>query len=1016
MKRLFACIQLLAVCLLLLTPSAAVAQQRSHAVRGVVTDAQGPVPGVNVIVAGTTTGTMTGADGTYSLPSVPVGTVLQFSCMGYAQQDITVGASEVIDVYLDEDTNLLEELVVVGYSTQKKANLTGSVASVTSREIENIPAANAASLLQGRLPGVTITSNGSQPGSDSPQIRVRGVGTLSDYNDPMVLIDGVEADVAQISQILPSDIDNVSVLKDAASAAIYGVRAANGVILITTKRGVESDRPTITYSGSYSINTPTVLPQFVDSYNWALLYNEHKGGMYYTEEMLNKLKTGSDPDHFANTDWNKAIFQTGHLSQHNISARGGSKNTHYMVSLGYQNQKGIIISTADERYNIRSNVDTKVGFVTLGLNVSGSLDQIYESTTTIAGNSGDTITRLLIWFTRPTVPVMYSNGQYGFVDGTDQSASIFKNPVQQANTGRKEHTKYYLTANPYAEVDIIKGMKFRSSFAYRMYLNDQSSYNPKYTRYNAEGVEVAGGSSNNSLSKNRNLTTGWQNENTLTYNFSLGLHEFNLLAGHSLQYSKYDSFSGSKQTFATDNLYVLDAGTQNPNVGNTAYENSLQSFFGRINWNYADRYLFEANVRHDGSSRMPKSHRYATFPSVSAGWILTNEDWMPSLGPVNYLKLRASWGLLGNQEIGNYAYTPTMAARYNYYFGTNKTIGLAENTVVNENIRWETTRVTDFGFDAALFRGKVNVTFDYFDKLTSDILLRLSMPKLFLGSLSAPYQNVGKVSNKGWELNVAYHDMSGDWAWNAALNLAGVQNKIVDNAGIEDISGNTINKEGSAIGSYYGYKSLGIAHAQTDIDAYKNSKGEAITINGQIPSPGDILYENLNDDNKIDANDRQIIGNPFPKLSYSLSLGASWKNLDLSMFWQGVGGIWRFYEEQATITNGGNLTTRWLDRWSASNPNGSMPRMGNANNELTSTFWMQKSDYLRLKNLEIGYTFNPTLVRKIGLQGARIYLQGTNLLTLTGVKNYDAEKGAGDSTNRMYPNIKAYSIGVNINF
>ena len=1014
MKRLFAIAQLAACLVLLAFPAGA--QQRSHAVRGVVTDATGPVPGVNVVVAGRTSlGTMTGMDGSYSLPSVPVGSVLQFSFVGYATQEVTVGASEVIDIFLVEDTNLLEELVVVGYGTQKKANLTGSVASVTSKDIENIPAANAASLLQGRMPGVTVTSNGAQPGQDTPQIRIRGIGTLSDYNDPMVLIDGVEADVSQISQILPSDIDNVSVLKDAASAAIYGVRAANGVILITTKRGSETDRPTITYSGSYSVNTPTILPKFVDSYNWALLYNESKGGMYYTQEMLDKLKNGTDPDHFANTDWNDAIYQTGHLTQHTLSARGGNKNTHYMISMGYQNQKGIIISTGNDRYNLRSNVDTKVGFLTLGLNLSGSADKIYECTTTVAGNEGDTITRLLIWFTRPTVPVTYSNGEYGFVDGTGQSASVFKNPVQQAYTGRKDHTVYYLTANPYAEVDIIKGLKFRTSFAYRMSLNDQSVYNPKYTRYNAEGQEVAGSSNSNSLSKARSISDGWQNENTLTYNFSIGRNEFNILAGHSLQYNHYDSFEGSKQNFATDNLYVLDAGTENPSVKNTAWENSLQSFFGRINWNYADRYLFEANVRHDGSSRMPKSHRYATFPSVSAGWVLTNESWMPSLGPINYFKLRGSWGLLGNQEIGNYSYTPTMRAAYNYYFGDTKTIGVAENTVVNKNIKWETTRVTDIGFDAALWRSKVNVTFDYFDKLTRDILLRLSMPRLFLGSLDAPYQNVGKVSNKGWEFNVAYHDSYGDWGWNVAANLSSVTNKIVDNQGIEDISGRTINKEGYPIGSWYGYTSLGLARSQSDIDNYKNSEGKAITINEKIPALGDILYKDTNDDGKIDSADREIIGNPFPKLTYSLNLGASWKNLDLTMFWQGIGGIYRFYEEQTALT-GGNMTVRWLDRYSANNINGSMPRQGELNNEMTSTFWLERSDYFRLKNLELGYTVNPSLIRKIGIQGARIYLQGTNLLTITGVKNFDAEKGVQDAENRMYPNIRSYSIGVNINF
>jgi len=1016
MKKSFILLRIAAVTALLLVGLPLFSQTESHDVRGVVSDQVGPLPGASVMVKGTSIGTTTAEDGSWSLANVPVGATLQISFIGNETKEVLVTGAAVYDVVLEEGINQLEELVVVGYGMQKKANLTGSVASMTSREIENIPAANAASLLQGRLPGVTITSNGAQPGSDSPQIRVRGVGTLSDYNDPMVLIDGVESDVSQISQILPSDIENISVLKDAASAAIYGLRAANGVILITTKRGGASDSPTITYSGSYSINTPTILPDFVDSYNWALLYNEQKGGMYYTEEMLAKLKDGSDPDHFADTDWNDAVYRTGSLQQHSISARGGNGKSNYMFSLGYQKQTGIIISTADERFNFRSNVDTQLGFVKLGLNLSGSKDNIYESTTSIAGNDGDTITRLLIWFTRPTVPVKYSNGEYGFVDGTDQSSSIFKNPVQQANTGRKTHNKYYATVNPFVELSLLKGLKFKSNFAYRFYLDDQSSYYPKYTRYNAEGAVVAGGSEDNSLSKSRNMTTGWQLENTLNYNVTLGRHTIGVLAGQSSQEQEYDSFSGSKQTFATDNLYVLDAGTQNPSVSETKWQTSLQSFFGRVNYSYDDRYLFEANVRHDGSSRMPKSHRYATFPSVSFGWILTNEKFMPSLGPVNYFKLRGSWGKLGNQEIGNYAYSPTMAASYNYYFGDGKTIGMAENSVANDNIKWETTRIVDVGFDAALLAGKINVTFDYFNKLTSDILLRLSMPTSYLGDLSAPYQNVGKVRNTGWEFNVSYRDGAGDWTWNAALNVSGLKNKIVDNAGIVDISGNTINMEGYAIGSYYGYTSLGLARTQSDIDNYVNSKGEQITINGQVPELGDILYKNLDDDAKIDANDREVIGNPFPKLTYSVNLGATWRNFDVSMFWQGVGGIYRFYQEQATITNGGNLTTRWLDRWSADNIDGSMPRMGQSNNELNSTFWLERSDYLRLKNLEVGYTFSSKLCEKIKIHGVRVYLQGTNLLTITGVKNFDPEKSADDSSNRAYPNIKSYSVGVNINF
>lgn len=984
--------------------------QGNYSIKGIVTDKNGEsIIGATVKEKGSPNGVVTDVDGNFILQTAKQYPTLVITSIGFQEKEIRATGND-IKVTLEDDLKVIDEVVVVGYGTQKKANLTGAVASVTSKELADIPTANATNLLQGRLPGVTLTSSGGLAGGDTPEIRIRGIGTFGN-NEPMVIIDGVEASVSQIQQIAASDIDNISVLKDAASAAIYGVRAANGVILITTKRGTES-RPTINYSGSYTIQKAAILPEFVNSYEWAKMYNESSGHEMYTSEMLQKLQNGSDPDHFANTVWTDALFRTAPMTQHSLSVNGGSKDSHYMLSIGYLNQDGIMKKTGYERFNFRSNADAKLGIFKLGLNLSGSKENFFAPNNGMGGDNG--LMRSLTWFTRPTVPVQYANGEYGQVDGSAISHTTFKNPAQMMNLGRKKNNGYRFDGNVFAEVDIVKGLKFKSSLAYKFYLNEVSTYSQRSAKYDAEG-NVLYRDDNNSLYEWHYTETSYLNENVLTYNERFGKHQLNVLLGHSIQEWRGKNTNAYKEGFATDNLYEFNAATKNDFVGGSAEEYSLQSFFGRLNYNYDDRYLFEFNIRHDGSSRMPKSHRYATFPSLSAGWILTNEKFMQDVEPLSYLKIRASWGKLGNQEIGNYAYTPTMAAFYNYYFGNEVTIGMAENIVANDDIRWETTTITDIGLDAAFWNSRINVTFDYFNKVTSDILLQLQMPTTFLGTLGAPYQNAGKVRNRGWELAVNYRDNAGDWTWNAGFSLSGVKNKIIDNRGIDTYSGQTINREGNPIGSYYGLNAIGIYRTEADLNR-KNSAGEIIKQNGLEPQLGDIMYEDVNDDGDINDNDRQIIGNPFPELTYSFNIGAGWKNFDFTMFWQGVSGINRYNWEQATITNGGNMTTRWLNRWSESNPNGEMPKLGNSFNERYSSFWLDNASYLRLKNVELGYTFRNNALKHIGISNLRVYVQGTNLLTITPLDNYDPEKSSGDTRGDMHPNVKSYSFGVNVNF
>ena len=997
---------------LMLLSFTAYAQERT--VTGKVYDAAGePIIGASVVIQGTTQGTITDIDGAFQLKVQPSQTLV-VSFLGYKDVILPVGNKNDFKVTLEEDSKKLDEVVVVGYATQKKVNLTGSVASVSSKDIQDIPVANTATLLQGRLPGLVLTQNGAQAGNDNPEIRIRGIGTFGN-NNPMVLIDGVEGSLSQISEIPSADIDNISVLKDAASAAIYGVRAANGVILITTKRGQASSRVKVSYSGSYTLQTPGIVPDYVDSYNWALMRNEVNPDTF-SPEALQKLKDGSDPDHYANTNWLDAVLRNASMHQHHLSVSGGSENTHFMTSVAYSNQEGIMMKTGVERFSFRSNLDTRYKRFTFGLNLSGNKNNVTAPAVAPSGEGG--IMRFVSWFTRPTVPVMYSNGHYGYVDGSSMSAEMVKNPVELMSLGHRSNEYWRFNGKAFAGIELWDGLKFQTSLAYAFDLNATKSYTPKSpARYDADGniVKAAGETNKEEDYWYRNAT--WTNENLLTYNKQFNKHNINVLLGHSVIGSRFYKTTASIQGFPTENIYELKGGTINPGATGESEEYKLQSFFGRVNYSYDDRYLFEFNIRHDGSSRMPKANRYATFPSLSAGWVFSNEGFMKDYRNFSLGKLRLSWGKLGNQEIGNYAYAATLGASGNYFFdqSKDKQAGMVQTSVPNENIKWETTRSVNVALDLGFFNNRIQTTFEWFDKKTSDILMQLAMPGIFLGSLSAPYQNVGAVRNRGWEWTVNYSDSKGDWAWNVGFNLSHVKNEILEMGELEEkIDGNTINRIGNPIGAYFGYKAIGIYRTEADLQR-TNSKGEVIKQNGVAPKLGDIMYADLDDNGNITPEDRDIIGNPFPKYSYSFNLGASWKNFDLSTFWQGVGGIYRYSWETSTDIRG-NLTNRWVNRYSADNINAPMPALGNTMNDSYSSFWLEKSNYLRLKNLEFGYTFRQTELAKVGISSIRVYFAGSNLLTFTPLKNWDPEKSSGGTRNDVHPNMRTYSFGLNIQF
>lgn len=983
-------------------------------VTGKVYDSSGEsIIGASVMVQGTMQGVVTDIDGAFQLKVQPSQSLV-ISFLGYQDVILPVGSKNNFKIILEEDSKKLDEVVVVGYATQKKVNLTGSVASVSAKDIQDIPVANTTTLLQGRLPGLVLTQNGAQAGNDNPEIRIRGIGTFGN-NNPMVLIDGVEGSISQIAEIPSADIESISVLKDAASAAIYGVRAANGVILITTKRGQASSKVKISYSGSYTLQTPGIVPDYVDGYNWALMKNEVSTGTF-SPEALQKLQDGSDPDHYANTNWLDAVLRNASMHQHHLSVSGGNENTRFMTSVAYSNQDGIMMKTGVERFSFRSNIDTRYKRFTFGLNLSGNKNNVTTPAVAPSGEGG--IMRYVSWFTRPTVPVMYSNGHYGYVDGSSLSAELMKNPVESMSLGHRSNEYWRFNGKVFAGIDLWDGLKFQTSFAYAFDLNATKSYSPKSpARYDAEGnIRKAAGETNKEEDYwYRNAT--WTSENLLTYNKQFDKHNVNVLLGHSVIGSRFYKTTASIQGFPTENIYELDGGTINPGAKGNSEEYKLQSFFGRVNYGYDDRYLFEFNIRHDGSSRMSKANRYATFPSVSGGWVFSNEELMKDYKNFSLGKLRLSWGKLGNQEIDNYAYAATLGASGNYFFdqGGDKQAGMVQTSVPNEDIKWETTRSINVALDLGFFNNRIQTTFEWFDKKTSDILMQLAMPGIFLGSLNAPYQNVGAVRNRGWEWNVNYSDSKGDWVWNVGFNLSHVKNEILEMGGLEEtISGQTINRIGNPIGAYFGYKAIGMYRTEADLQR-TNSKGEVIKQNGVAPKLGDIMYADLNDDGNITADDRDIIGNPFPKYSYSFNLGASWKNFDLSTFWQGVGGIYRYSWETSTDIRG-NLTERWLDRYSAGNVNASMPALGNTMNDSYSSFWLENSSYLRLKNLEFGYTFRQPGLAKMGVSSVRVYFAGSNLLTFTSLKNWDPEKTSGDARNDVHPNMRTYSFGLNIQF
>lgn len=984
-------------------------QQISQAaiqLKGVVTDAKGePIIGANVRVKGATSGTITDFDGNFVL-DVPGNATLEISYIGYQPQTVAVNNRRSIKVVLEEDTQKLDEVVVVGFGTQKKENLTGAVAAIEKGSLENRPLTSVSAGLAGLLPGVSVTQSSGLPGSDGGTIRVRGVGTLNS-SDPMVIVDGVEASMSNID---PNDIETLTVLKDAASAAIYGSKAANGVILITTKRGQEG-KAVIQYNGNFGWQSPTDLPEYMGSAEYAELYNEalRNDGKAekFTAEDIQKFRDGSSPYTHPDTDWQDLFYTgSGFQTQHSVNMSGGNEKIRYMAALGYQKQDAIIKNTGKDQYNVRTNIDANpTDRLQVSVNLSYIKTDLTEATNPYVGGGVDQIFRQVNRIS-PWIVNQYEDGTYGTIgDG---------NPIAWMDLGGqiKKHKHYFLGIGS-VKYNIWDALDVKGQLSYNSDIRDENEF-IKDIQYNPNKYHGP-----NKMYQNDYFRSTVSSDVLLTYDKGFGQHHVNGLAGFHSELFNYKENKTYRQNFPSNSLGDINAGgTAGMKGSGYTRELAMLSWFGRVNYDYAGKYLLEANLRYDASSRFGENNQWAAFPSFSAGWRISEESFMEGTKEVmQNLKIRGSWGKLGNQDaMGEYYPTiPTLTLGKNYPFGGAITSGGATVYAKNPNLKWETSQTWGLGADVTLFNS-LNLTVDYYDRYTKDILMKVPTPDTY--ALSDYWDNVAEVRNRGLEVSLAYTRRVGDVNLNFNGNMAYNQNKIEKLAGQKEIvDGRDIKRLNNPLNSIYGYEVIGLYQSQEEIDSYATYK-----LSG-TPQPGDLKYKDQNGDGVLNGDDRVILGTQDPKWVFGFTLGADWKGIDFSAFFQGAADVKR-YMEYTTVGDlsgdDGKPTLMWRDRWTPENTNTTVPRVcsttsGPSMPTTTSSYWLQNANYLRLKNIQLGYTLPKAWLAGSGISRLRVYYSGQNLLTFTKfLKGWDPEAPSGRGSH--YPQVMVNSLGVNLTF
>ena len=995
--------------------------QQAGICKGLVKDATGEsVIGASVVVKGTTNGTITDFDGNFSLDGIKKGDVIVISYVGYQTQEIKWNGSP-LNVILKEDSKTLSEVVVVGYGTQKKANLSGSVAMVDSKELENRPIQNVSSGLQGLMPGVAITGTNGAPGQDAGKIRVRGIGTLNEAG-PYILVDGIET--GTLSAVDPNDIESISVLKDAASAAIYGSKAANGVVLITTKRG-KTGQTKISYSGYLSFQNATNMIERMGSYEYASLLNQalEAEGMSkrFNDTELQKFKDGNDPL-YPDTDWYDLAYKTGVQHRHNVNINGGSENVKYMDSLGYLNQTGILPNAGREQFNARTNLDMKINKrLSARMNLSFIKNDYSDASSAYYGGSSDQIIRQLNLIA-PWIVARYDDGTWGTIsDGS---------PIAWLDSGMKvNRDNYNFSGMAAVDYEIFDGLKLTLQGAY---VNNLQNYNyfQKYIKYN-ENKESDPSQLDERFYK-------WDRTNydaLLNYNKNFGKHNIKGLLGWHTEKYNYKYQKAVRKKFPNNELTDMNAGdaSTQSNEGYTA-ELAMISWFARINYDFAGKYLLEANIRADASSRFAEGHRWGYFPSFSGAWRISEEAFMESAKDswLSGLKIRASWGQLGNQDAlsgSNNDYYPALNT-YNldpkYAFGGSLNSGYYQRKYRLETISWEKASTWGVGVDFTLFN-KLNGSLDYYNRKTTGIIMDVTVPKEF--ALDAYKDNVGSMRNSGIEINLSYNTKIGQVDFGIAGNFSYNKNEILDLGGgdpnkyLDATDGySQRNKVGEAMNSYYIYRADGFFNSQEEADAYTAKYGNPF---GKTFKAGDLRYVDTNKDGKLTADDREYCGSSDPKIIYGFNINAGWKGIDLSLMFNGAAGVKRLFDGYEVYGNfsgdAAHPATIWRDAWTPDNHDASMPRIfydtnsASSSRSVQSDFWLQDTSYLRLKNLQLGYTLPKGWLNSVGVENIRIYYSVENLLTFDKMKiNIDPESTSQRLSS--YPLLRTHAFGVNVTF
>lgn len=989
------------------------AQQQAKTVTGTVTDVSGePIIGANIRIKGTTTGTITDIDGNFSIKAEPQ-SVIEVSYIGYLTQETVINNQKSIRFLLKEDTKTLDEVVVIGYGVQKKADLTGSVANINTEKLNTQSNANIGQALQGKIAGVDIVSQGGAPGSGT-RIMVRGIGTLNNAS-PLYIVDGMYMN--SIDHINPNDIASIDVLKDASSAAIYGSRAANGVIIVTTKEGSNTEgKPIIDLSVNLGISTASKFLDMLDAKGWAEVTT-------IARQAIGKpaLDMATDLANKPDNDWQDIMFRPALMQNYNLSVKGGGKYSTYYTGLGYFNQDGIVKGTNYQRYNIQSKNDYKRGIFSAGTNLIISFSHDKPLHQELRGGMIGTILQ--------SVPTLekYDDTREGGYGGTYGDVVNIPHPLAiiDDNIMDRYNENVKIFANLYAQIELFKGLKYKLNLTPDFSFERYKNYLNKYDF----------GLATNSITqlterqrRRRNILV----ENLLTFDRTFGEHKISALAGYTYQDSRFRHIQAYGEGLP-QGLEEIDAATTNRSNEGNSWRSVLTSILGRVFYSYQNKYLFTATIRRDGSSKFGKNNRYGYFPSFSLGWNVTEEKFMENVHWLDQLKLRGGYGVLGNQEIDNYQYSSTITTGINYPDGNGGLLqGAFPKNFANPDIKWEETAMTNVGIDFMAFNNRLSLTADYYVKNTKDILLTVPIP-ISSGGANDPIRNAGKIRNNGFEFNLGWMDQPNpDISY--GINLIGSFNKnkvIAMGSESGSIKGGSTNqnittsetKAGYPIGGYWLISTAGYFNSQEEVDAYAKD-GKKIQ---PAAEPGDIKFVDANNDGVINDDDRVFQGSPFPDFTFALNGNMRYKNFDLSIGLQGVLGNKIYNATRQTledVTKGSNFLASCLDYWTPENKNASHPRLTwddpNRNTRAESDRYLENGSYLRLRSVQLGYTFPQTWF-KGAIQHARVYINAENLFTITSYSGYSPDVNADNANYRgfdnfIYPTNRTFMLELNVTF